>query len=249
MLSPFAHAIVNEPEQDVEDEDLLRGQATDDDNDDPIDRDAGGESGQAPVSRGAETRGADAQENPLRGADFFIGDLVQRLDRIERTNAALFDRVHETSLMNDLQEAYKKDPASATAMLFRRARQEAMSDLESRMHKVLDDQVKVNRMMNEFFDLPNHSDLKEFRREVEDLVLEMGASPSQAAELVRRIGVKANSASGRRSAAARQIRNRSAVETGGASDERSSGEKEFNRVLKKSKTLSEMFEGLSKLRL
>jgi uncharacterized coiled-coil DUF342 family protein len=160
----------------------------------------------------------------------------------------MFQKAEQEAFLREVRDAYAKDPLAATAMLVQKVKQEALEEVESRIHKVLDDQRNFARLMNEFISTPMNAHLKPYRQELEFLILEKGLAPDEAAELLRSIEGKRSETSRRRSAAAGEIRNRAAVESGSAAGEPANKEKEFDRVLKKARTLDEMFAGLRKLK-
>jgi hypothetical protein len=170
-----------------------------------------------------------------------------RLDAMGEGARNPHQRSDDAALAREIQEAYKKDPVATTAMLIQQAQMDAMHSMEARVHQILDRQRNFGRLMNEFINDPLNSALKPYQQEFEFLILEKGLSPAEAANLIRRVQNGNERASQKRSAAAKAIRNRSAVETGSDPDKPADKEREFNRALKSSKTLDEMFSRLRKI--
>ena len=73
--------------------------------------------------------------------------------------------------------------------------------------------------------------------------------PDQVVELFRGIEAKQQGDKKLRSAAAREIRNRAAVESGGDTGEPVDNVKEFDRLIKKAKNLDDMFKVLRKVKI
>jgi hypothetical protein len=188
-------------------------------------------------------------ERLIRSKEQEVADLHGRLEAMEAQTNSIAQVAQEDAFMRELQESYEKDPLATTAMLFEKARQEAMYDLEARMHKVLENNRMVDKLLKDFINEPENAALKPYRKEIEDLVVEKGFSFEEAADIINRIQAKLDQTSRKRSAAAKEIRKRSTVESGGEPGNTSSKDKDFDRVLKKSKTLDEMFAGLRKLQL
>ena len=102
--------------------------------------------------------------------------------------------------------------------------------------------------MDEFLDHPSNSGLRSYRNELEFLIRERRLFPDEAADLVRSIHAKRNTSARRRSDAADDIRTRSAVESGGDISQPADRDQQFYKVMKKAKTLDEMFAGLRKMK-
>ena len=93
---------------------------------------------------------------------------------------------------------------------------------------------------------PANSRLRPYEQELEFLIRGKGFYPDEAADLLRSIENKRELTTKRRSAAAKEVRNRAAVESGGEINEPVDSDKEFYRLMKKAKTLDEMFAALRK---
>jgi len=191
------------------------------------------------------TQAGDLLEEKAREVD----DLRSRIETMDADTKALLRRAEEDAFAREFQEAYKNDPATATAGLFQRAQADALALMETRLHQALDDQRVVGRYMSAFVEDPSRANLKPYQDQLEFLVMDRGFSPQEAAEFIVSIDGRRDRTSRQRSAAAREIRNRAAVESGGEVGEPAHKDREFDKVLKKAKTLDEMFAGLSKLKL
>lgn len=193
----------------------------------------------------AYTRAKRLIDEKTREAD----GLRSRLEAMGSETRALVRKAEEETFLREVQEAYKNDPVSATAMLVRNAKLAAVEEMEAKLSQTLQDQRNFGRLMNMFLDDPGNAPLKLYRTELEFLILDKGLLPNEAADLIRSIEKRRDRTAGKRSTAARQIRERSAVETAGELREHTDKDKEFDKVLRKAKTLDEMFAGLRKLKV
>jgi hypothetical protein len=162
---------------------------------------------------------------------------------------AKFRDAQEKAFLNEIRDVYEHDPVSATALMIKKFQEDALTDYDNRMQRQLQQHHDINRFMNDFFQQPGNADLKPHRNELELLVREHGMAPEAAVQVVRNIAGKDKNGASRREAAARAVRNRSMVENAGEVGEPTGKDQEFDRILKKSKTLDEMFDRLSKIRL
>jgi hypothetical protein len=233
-----------------------------DDDDNPVDSQTGDEDGGDPREGPQDERADDnlpprdelldayAQakqmiEEKTREAD----DLRNRLQAMGAETQSLLSKMEQAAFMRELHEAYQKDPVGATAMLVQHSRASMADEMEVRLSQAFRDQRNFHRFMTLFLDDPSNARLKPYRHELETMILDNGMSPSDAAELILTIETQREKSAGKRSAAAREVRNRSAVETGGGASESVDRNRELERVLKKAKTLDEMFAGLRKLKM
>jgi len=218
-----------------------------------------------------EDRGADETDADKSGPDFASRE--ELLAAYQKAERQLADKVRETedyrqllmkmgsdtlhlrrqaeeeSFLKEIREMYPRDPISATQMMLQKSRQDLWEEMEDRIAHSLTEHREFNRLMDEFLSRPDNSGLKPFREELELLVRDKGLHVKEASDLLRRIDEKRDRAGRMRSAAAREIRNRSAVETGGEMGEPVDKDKEFYRVMKKAKNLDEMFAGLRRLKV
>jgi hypothetical protein len=162
---------------------------------------------------------------------------------------ARFREAQEQVFLDKIRDVYDHDPVSATALMIKKFQEDALTDYDGRMQRQLQQHQDFNRFMNDFFAQPENAELKPHRNEVEFLVREQGVPPETAAQVVRTVAGKNHNVSARREAAARAVRNRSMVENAGEVGEPTPKDREFDRILKTSKTLDEMFNGLGKIRL
>jgi hypothetical protein len=157
--------------------------------------------------------------------------------------------VNHDSFMNRVRETFDHDPVSAVTEMIKKYQEDALNEMETRFEQRLQDQTDFSRFMNDFLSDPNNSALRPYQSELEFLIRQNNMEPGSAAELVRNIASKGGQTARRRSEMAKAIRNRSVVESAGDVDEPVDHDQEFDRVLKKAKTLDEMFAGLRKLKL
>jgi len=155
----------------------------------------------------------------------------------------------DESFLKEMREQYGKDPVSATRMMLKKNQQELWEAMEDRITSTLNEHREFKRLLDGFLNEPANSNLRPYEQELEFLIRERGFYPKEAAELLKNIEVKREHSSRLKSAAAREIRNRSAVETDGEVGEPVDKDKEFYRVMKKARTLDDMFAGLRKLKL
>ncbi|MCA1961488.1 MAG: hypothetical protein LDL33_11910 [Desulfomonile sp.] len=155
----------------------------------------------------------------------------------------------EDALMLEFQEAFRSDPARAVLLLVSKAKSDTLQQVEAGVMRLMKEQKHFTRAMEQFFGDPANAHLKPFREELEFLIDEMNFPPGLAAAFVQTIARRHDEAAAKRSAAARAVRNRAAVENDGEVGEPADRDRDLNRVLKKSRTLEEMFAGLSKIRM
>lgn len=178
-----------------------------------------------------------------------VDQLLEALDEA-KANANVHMRDNEEQdFLNRVRDVYDQDPVTATALMIKRFQEDALNDYDGRMQQQLQNHRMHSRFMDEVLAHPEHADLKPHRAELEFLIRDQGIDPETAAAIVRNIAGKSSSASARREAAARAVRNRSMVENAGEVGEPTKKDADFDRILKKSKTLDEMFHRLSKIRL
>ena len=129
-----------------------------------------------------------------------------------------------------------------------RAQQETLGAIDARVNRSAQDRQEFGRLMDEFLDYPSNSGLKTYRNELEFLIRERRLFPDEAADLIRSVHAKRSTSAKRRSDAADDIRTRSAVESGGDTSPPLDRDQQLYRVMKKAKTLDEMFAGLRKMK-
>lgn len=178
-----------------------------------------------------------------------VDQLIEALDEA-RANVDVHVRDNEEQdFLNQVRHVYNEDPVTATALMIKRFQEDALNDYDSRMQQQLHHHRTSSRLTEDLLGNPAHGDLRPHRTELEFLIRDQGLDPETAAAIVRNIAGKSSSASARREAAARAVRNRSMVENAGEVGEPGKKDAEFDRILKKSKTLDEMFHRLSKIKL
>jgi hypothetical protein len=96
---------------------------------------------------------------------------------------------------------------------------------------------------------PKAVHLKPHRSQIEFLVMEQGLDPVAAVATVASTDEARAQQTSRRSAAAKEIRTRSDVESGGEARSVKSKDHDLEQALTKAKTLDEMFANLRKLKV
>ncbi len=170
------------------------------------------------------------------------------LDRLGQDTRLLLQQAEEETFVREMRDAYQKDPVEATNRMIRRAQEEAWNALETRMGEAIQQQQQFGRLMDTFFDDPQNAGLKAYRGEIEFLIREKGLFPHEAAGLVKNIRGKQDQSVRQRSAAARDVRKRSTVETSGEADQTLDRDREFSRAMKRAKNLDQMFAELRKIK-
>jgi hypothetical protein len=151
-----------------------------------------------------------------------------------------------------LQAAYENNPLETTDMMIKQAKMEHWNAMEARLKEFLtqlEGKLGFNDAFSRMLELPTNAALKPYTDQIRFLVTGMGLDPEAALQFVRSITETKDRGSDMRSAAAREIRNRSTVESAGPQGSEAGKDKDLDRVLKQSKTLEDMFEGLRKIRI
>ncbi len=147
----------------------------------------------------------------------------------------------------DLGRAYQQDPLLTTHMMIVQANEDLMEDIESRLESVMEAR-SFKEELKEIIDQPENSQLKGYKKHLEYLSLDKGLDPVDAADFL--LSIVGDQSTGKRAMAARNVRNQSTMEVGQGRRRPGQGaDGDFDKVLKKSKTLNEMFEGLRKIPL
>ena len=175
-------------------------------------------------------------------------ELRAHLAQMGEETRFLMKRAEDDAFRRDVGEAYKQDPVAATAMMVERSKQEALQEMSWRLNQAIKEQRGFDRFMRDFLEDPAHTHLKPYEQQLELLILEKGLSPEEAADVIQRLEKNWEDTNKRRFQAAKEIRNRSTVESGGEVSTPVDRDAEFDRVIKKAKTLDEMFAGLNKLK-
>lgn len=170
------------------------------------------------------------------------------LDQLGHDARRLLQQADEDAFVKEMRDSYAKDPVAAIAKMIGRAQQETLGRIDARMSRSAQDRQEFGRLMDEFLDYPPNSGLKSYRNELEFLIRERRLFPDEAADLIRNIHAKRSTSAKRRSDAADDIRTRSAVESGGGASQPSDRDQQLYKIMKKAKTLHEMFAGLRKMK-
>jgi hypothetical protein len=147
----------------------------------------------------------------------------------------------------ELGRAYEQDPLLTTHMMIIQAGEDLLDDIEKRLDEVLG----AGRLGEELADIlnqPENAALKNYRKHLEFLTIEKGMDPGDALEFLKT--VISDQAPDKRAKAAKNVRKQSSMEVGhGRRAGAGPADNDFEKVLKKSKTLNEMFDGLRKIPL
>jgi hypothetical protein len=168
------------------------------------------------------------------------------LDEMGRDAGLVIRHAQEEAFIQEIRESFQKDPVAATAMMIKKFQEGSREDVEAKIAEAVRDQGDFRRLFEEFLNDPANSRLRPYEQELEFLIRGKGFFPDEAAELLRRVENKRELTTKRRSAAAKEVRNRAAVESGGEINEPVDKDKEFYRLMKKAKTLDEVFAALRK---
>jgi hypothetical protein len=171
------------------------------------------------------------------------------LNQMGHDAGLLLRRADEEAFIRDMRESFQTDPVAATAMMIKRFQEGSRQEVEARIESAVQDQGEFRRLFEEFLDDPANSRLRPYEKELEFLIRSKGFYPDEAADLLKSIENKREVAARRRSVAAKEVRNRAAVETGGEVSQPVDSDREFTRRMKKAKTLEEMFAALRKTKV
>lgn len=177
-----------------------------------------------------------------------IARLREQLERVGKEAGQMLKQSQDQVFMREIQDVFGQDPLSATVMIVERAKRDVLQAVDERIQQIMANERNFERFLGQFLRAPGNEYLQPYEHELEYLILEKRLSPHEAAEIVRTIEARGALASQKRAAADREIRKRSVVESGDEVSSPISPEEEFDRVLKKSKTVDEMFAGLNKFR-
>jgi hypothetical protein len=161
----------------------------------------------------------------------------------------LAQHANDEAFMRQIRDYYDKDPFSATDAMIHKAQEDIMSLMEMRLAQTFHQERHFGRALDDFLSDPANARLRPYSQELEFLIREKGLNSGEAAALLHSLEDKRESAARKRSAAAKEVRNRAAVETDGEIGEPLDVDRKLNQVIKKSKNLDEMFSGLRKLKL
>jgi hypothetical protein len=241
VMEPEATA-GDDPEFDP-DQDLAADEEQEDDNDDT----EGPEP--LPVSPQELHDSFQALEQLVHEKSRQVDQLLEALDHAKANVSMMTRDNEEQDYLNQIRTVYDQDPVAATFMMIKKFQEDALNDFDGRMQQQNHERHNHSRIMDDFFAMPGNLELRPHRNELEFLIQEQGLDPETAAAIVRNIAGKSSHSSAKREAAARAVRNRSMVENAGEVGEPTKKDAEFDRILKRSKTLDEMFNRLSKIKL
>ncbi len=150
----------------------------------------------------------------------------------------------EEAFLQDVRESYEKDPITAFRMMLDKTQYELWDAIRDHLRNELRRESDQRNMVRQILEDPRNVEVRPYRHEVEYLVSQRGFEPQEAAEFLRNLGQKMEASFRTKSSALQRIRARSSVESGGEPSRASDPDREFYRIIKKAKTLDDMFEGL-----
>jgi len=151
--------------------------------------------------------------------------------------------------MQSIRSLYEKDPLSAINKLVERFQMELWQMMEARIGRAFREHRQFKLLLQKFLDDPQNEGLKKHGRLVEHLMIDRGVRPEDVGNIIRDIEATSTEKSRLRAAAAKTVRNRAAVETGGEMGEPVDKDKDLDRVIKNAKTLDDLFAGLRRIKI
>ncbi len=161
----------------------------------------------------------------------------------------LAQHANDQAFSQQIRDYYDKDPFSATEAMIQKAQEDLVTLMEMRMAQIFHQERHFGRALDDFLSDPANARLRPYAQELEFLIREKGLNSDEAAALLHSLDDKREAVVRKRSAAAKEVRNRAAMENEGEVGEPQDVDRKLNQVIKKSKSLDEMFAGLRKLKL
>lgn len=171
------------------------------------------------------------------------------LEKMGLDTRILRQKADVDGFLQQMRESFEKDPVGTVNKMVNRTAHELWEAVENRIRGAFNEHRAFKRLLEEFLGDPQNAGLRPYERQLEVLLRDRGMNLPDAVKLLREVHGTAGKNSRLRSQAAREIRNRSVVETGGEVGEPIDDDRELERVLKRSKSLDDMFDGLRKLKL
>lgn len=173
----------------------------------------------------------------------------QMLEQMGLHTQLLTRKTDDDAFLKSMRERFEKDPVDAINTMIRKSESEIWQAVEKRIDRAFRDHRHFKLLLQEFLDDPKNSGLKPHTRLIEHLIRDKGVRPDAIGELIRQVESTNGARSRMRAAAAQEIRNRAAVETGGEMGEPVDRDKDLDRVIKQAKTLDELFAGLRSIKI
>jgi hypothetical protein len=209
-----------------------------------------------PVAPPSEPPLSEQLMGGFRGLEQRLGQMEQlvarygdALDILGRNSRMLMNKADTDGFLGEVRDSYQKDPLAAVHRMVNRSQQEIWEAVERRVADAFQDHREAKRLLEAFLLRPENAVLRPYKRQLDSLVRDRGMHLGEAAELMRKVLSDADHKAAVRSVAAKEVRNRAAVESEGDSGATLDQEKELDRVIKKSRNLQEMFDGLQKMKL
>jgi hypothetical protein len=173
----------------------------------------------------------------------------QILDQMGLHAQLLTRKSDDDAFLQSMRERYDKDPVDAVNAMIKKSEGEIWQAVERHIERAFRDHRQFKMLLQDFLDDPKNAGLKPHGRLIEHLIRDKGVRPDALGELIRQVEATSGARSRLRTAAAKEIRNRAAVETGGDMGEPVDKDKELDRVIKQAKTLDELFAGLRSIKI
>lgn len=173
----------------------------------------------------------------------------QILDKMGLHAELLTRKADDDVFTQSVRQQYEKDPVAAINTMINKAQAEVWQAVEKHIERAFRDRRQFKMVLQEFLADPKNAGLKTHERFIEHLLLDKGVHPRDLGDLIRQVEATSGARSRLRAAAAKEVRNRAAVETGGEMGEPVDKDKEVDRLIKQSKTLDELFAGLRSLKI
>lgn len=158
-------------------------------------------------------------------------------------------KADDDAFLQSLRSQYEADPLSAINKLVERSQGQLWQMVQTRIDRAFRENRQFKMLLQKFLDDPKNMDLKQHERYVEHLIRDRGVRPDEVAAMIRQIGADSSQKSRLRAAAAKEIRNQAAVETGSEMGEPVDKDKALDGVIKRAKTLDDLFAGLRKIKI
>jgi hypothetical protein len=158
-------------------------------------------------------------------------------------------KADDDAFLQSMRQRFEKDPVDAVNTMIRKSEGEIWQAVEKRIDRSFRDHRQFKMLLHEFLDDPKNTGLKPHARLIEHLIRDKGVRPDALGDLIRQVEASSGARSRLRAAAAQEIRNRAAVETGGEMGEPVDRDKDLDRVIKQAKTLDELFAGLRSIKI
>ncbi len=173
-------------------------------------------------------------------------NLKALFEGLEARKLELDQMVEDDFFMRNVRALYQHDPLAATELMMRKFRDETMERIESgiveRIHRLNQTESDLERL------ILNHDAvaMAPFKSELKTL-LNRGFTPNEAANLIQSLTDSHLKSKTRTQSAAKRVRRQSVMEMGSEPTDQRDRDQAFNLMLKNSRSLEDIFDGLRKL--